>query len=147
MPLFFIDIEKLLATEYWSNRYVVDALDLNAAAVLGVTIKNLERGIHLSNVTFTKLRASTITPGDGQYTIVPVNQTGQRDLGTSLAVSLFNVVRCDFFASSGRPSRKFLRGRAWSHPWAPPGPGPQIGPAATNAILGPSGACIRGCGA
>lgn len=108
MALFKIDIEKLLGSEYWTNRYFVRTDTLANAVPQGQDIVDAERLIHSSLVTFTKLRASTADPENEEYTIVTLGVNGlynQTDL-----LPLFNCYRWDFTAVSGRPSRKYYRG-------------------------------------
>jgi hypothetical protein len=59
-------------------------------------------------VNFTRYRVSSVAMNDGVYTIVPVGLTGQRVANSVLP--LFNTLRMDFTAQTGRPSRKYYRG-------------------------------------
>ena len=108
MPLFKIDIEKQLSSEFWSNRYFVRTDTLANAIPQGQDIVDAERLIHSQLVTFTKLRVSTADPEDENYTIVPLAVNGGRSEIDLLP--LFNTLRYDFTAASGRPSRKYYRG-------------------------------------
>lgn len=109
MPLFKVDIEKQLGTEFWTNVYYVDAASLTAAHAVGAEIVVAERGIHHVSVVFTKYRTSDTVPGTDQYITEPLNVTGARGPSTPL-LPLFNVVRADLGVGIGRPSRKYLRG-------------------------------------
>lgn len=109
MAQFQVDIEKRLGSEFWSNVYHVWATDLAGAQFMGNAIVAAERTFHASTVTFTRFRASSIAVGDGIYTITPVGLTGQRNPGAAL-LPLFNTLRFDFNAATGRPSRKYYRG-------------------------------------
>lgn len=108
MPLFNLQIEKELGGEFWVNRYIVQLDDLTQAVFIGNTITGYELAIHMDVVNFTKYRVSDIDPTSDVFVIVPIGQTGQRTtIGPYLP--LFNVVRVDFPAGTGRPSRKYLR--------------------------------------
>lgn len=109
MPLYTVDIEKRVGSEFWSNRYIVQATTLAAAQVVADDITGIERSFHINNVLFTRYRVSTLASNDDSYVIVPVGLLGQRVVGSS-GLPLFNTLRMDFPAPSGRPSRKFYRG-------------------------------------
>ena len=110
MALYSVDIEKRLGSEFWSNRYIVNADSLAVARTAAETIVNdVEIPIHNSNVTFTRFRVSTMAEGDETYVIVPINQNGAV-VSNSTLLPLFNTLRWDISAATGRPSRKFYRG-------------------------------------
>lgn len=109
MALFTLDIEKQLDAEFWTNRYIISAPDLQTATLVSATVLDLERLVHLVAVTFTKYRVADILPGTDLFNIVPINQPGQRGSVTTL-LPLFNTIRVDFGVEQGRPSRKYLRG-------------------------------------
>ena len=111
MPLFYVEIEKRLGSEFWTNRYIVTSPTLVIASnVLAVNLLNFERAFHADVVTFTRYRVSTVEVGDEQYVIVPISQQGLRGIGSSTLLPLFNTLRVDLPAASGRPSRKYYRG-------------------------------------
>ena len=109
MPVFKVDIEKQLGTEYWTNIYYVDAESLTAAHAVGGEIVTAEQGIHANSVTFTKYRTSDMVPGTDQFITEPLGTTGARNPSTPL-LPLFNVARVELGVGIGRPSRKYLRG-------------------------------------
>lgn len=109
MPLFSVDIEKEYQGEYWTNRYIVQAADLNTANGDGGGIVALERTIHLTDVLFTRWRTSDLDPATDLYIINQINAQGLRTHATDI-LPLFNVARVDFSTGQGRPSRKYLRG-------------------------------------
>lgn len=109
MPLYTVDVEKRVGSEFWSNRYIVEAATLAAAQTVGSDIVSIERSFHINNVLFTRYRVSTLASNDDSYVIVPVGLFGLRVVSTS-GLPLFNTLRMDFPAPSGRPSRKFYRG-------------------------------------
>lgn len=107
MPLFQVDIEKRLASEYWTNRWIVNAGDLSASLAYAGLLVTAERELHSDLVTFTRYRASSLTPGDGVYTVQPIGLNGMRNV--TQVLPLFNTLRMDFNAVTGRPSRKYFR--------------------------------------
>lgn len=109
MALFTADIEKRLGSEFWSNRYILSADTLGAAVSEAGDLVTVERGFHNTSVTFTRFRVSTLAEGDETYSIVPINAQGLRSAGGTL-LPLFNTLRFDLTAATGRPSRKFYRG-------------------------------------
>ena len=108
MPLFQVDIEKRLNSEFWSNRWFVRANDLSRSTLFAQQIVTAERGFHAAAVTFTRFRSSTVAAGDDAYVVVPIGEVGLRGVGALLP--LFNTLRMDFTAATGRPSRKYFRG-------------------------------------
>ena len=109
MPIFQIDVEKRLGTEFWSNVYLVEVSAPAGATPIATQIISAEHAIHADVVTFTRYRLSSLTENDDFYQIVTMGFSGSRDISTSL-LPLFNTLRVDFTPSSGRPSRKFYRG-------------------------------------
>lgn len=109
MPLFYVDIEKRLNSEFWSNRYIIRSPSFAEAIEAGEDFVNIERVFHAQQVTFNRVRTSTAVSDDETYHIATLGVNGLRDPGTSL-LPLFNTLRVDFTALSGRPSRKFYRG-------------------------------------
>jgi hypothetical protein len=109
MAQFQVDTEKRLGSEFWSNVYQVWATDLANAQVLGGLIVAAERTFHSAQVTFTRYRTSSVAQGDGIYSITAVGQVGLRNPNDTL-LPLFNTLRFDFTAATGRPSRKYYRG-------------------------------------
>ena len=107
MPLFQLDIEKRLGSEFWTNRYFMlgDTFSNTVTASEGVV--NAERALHSTQVTFTRYRVSD--PTSTQYVIVPLNVAGLRATQGTL-LPLFNTLRFDITAITGRPSRKYYRG-------------------------------------
>jgi hypothetical protein len=107
MP-WMVDIEKLLVAEYWTNRYVVEAPDIQAAGVVAATILEAERKIHSTAITFTRYRVDDGVPNTDASIIVPANVQGLRVTGGG-RLPLWNVAVCDFSVALGRPARKYLR--------------------------------------
>lgn len=108
MPLYSVDVEKLLGSEYWSNRYIVNAASLAAANSVGAQIATIEQNVHSSEVTITKLRTSDQVMGTDEFIVTPLNNIGLAAAGVS-RLPLFCVARVDFSVGAGRPSRKYLR--------------------------------------
>jgi hypothetical protein len=109
MPVFKIDIEKQLGAEYWTNVYHCDVADLDAADDVALEVLDAERAIHHVTVTFTKRRVSDIVPNTDNFRTTPINLTGELNDPAAL-LPLFNVLRVDAVAQTGRPGRKYLRG-------------------------------------
>lgn len=110
MPIFQVDIEKRLGSEFWTNRYIVEAPNIGEASQFGLNIVAVERTIHSTAVQFTKMRTSTTAVGDGIYNIAPLAGTGNRSVVGTQLLPLFNTLRVDISANTGRPSRKYYRG-------------------------------------
>lgn len=113
MPIYQIDIEKSYSptsgtTVYWTNVYHVNTADLASAITAGQSIVTLEKTIHSTATTFTKMRTRNTSTLAQAGTITPLTGTGGRS--SSGPLPLFNVFRIDFGVGSGRPSRKYIRG-------------------------------------
>lgn len=109
MPLWKLDIEKLLQGEYWSNRYIIEEASLATALLAAEPIVDAERSIHQTVVNFTKYRVSDMVLGTDIYQTVTINLPGLSTQSDQW-LPLFNVVRVDFnTVGGGRPSRKYLR--------------------------------------
>jgi len=113
MAVYQVDIEKSYAptagtTIYWTNVYYVNAADSAAATTSGQSIVTLEKTIHSSLVSFTKMRIRQPSVLSQAGTIVVLTGTGSR--ATTQPLPLFNVFRIDFSVASGRPNRKYIRG-------------------------------------
>lgn len=109
MPLFQVDIQKELGGEFWTNRYTVNATDMNVAIDIGGEITALERAVHLAAVTFERYRVSVPGEENDMYSITLVEQPGLITV-TAAILPLFCAVRVDFGTQFGRPGRKYLRG-------------------------------------
>lgn len=109
MPQFVADIEKQLGSEYWTNRYIILTSQLSTAQLFAAGgLLQFERELHSQLVTFTKVRVRTAETDDEAYTITQINLQGLRAVTDLLP--LFNTLRVDINAATGRPSRKFFRG-------------------------------------
>lgn len=108
MPLFQLDIEKSYQGEFWTNRYILEATDVNATLGTANIIVDAEQDVHNNIINFTKYRVSDIVKGTDNYVIVPINSVGGR-VSVGSILPLFNVARVDFGVGIGRPSRKYLR--------------------------------------
>lgn len=114
MAIYQIDIEKSLTpaganTVYWTNVYHVNQSDMSGATTVGQSIVALEKAIHATNVSFTKMRVANASPIGGPGSIIPLTGAGARSVAAGF-LPLFNVFRVDFNVGGGRPSRKYLRG-------------------------------------
>lgn len=108
VPLFSIDIEKSYVGEFWTNRYIVDTTDLDAAAANAGAFVGYERAIHSDAITFTRARVADRTQGTDIYRIITYNSPGLR-VTEGPFIPLWNVALVDFHVDIGRPSRKYLR--------------------------------------
>lgn len=111
VPVAQIDIQKVLGNEYWTNRYLTDlAVGSQEAEDLALGLANAEKPLYFSDIRIDKIRIATITAGDNVYQAWNPNIVGSRTGTATDRLPLFNVVRVDFGAGLGRPSRKYLRG-------------------------------------
>lgn len=104
-----LTIEKMYQAEYWTNVYWLDA-DVSVASSAAQSILAAERAITLNDVLFTKMRLDDALVGTDVYTTTVLNVFGQSTANAATKLPLFNVLRVDFAAAQGRPSRKYLRG-------------------------------------
>lgn len=107
MPIYTLDIQKRLASEFWTNRYIVRGTNIASAVVTSELVVAQERTVHSTLVTFVNARVSDASTTE-QYTIIPIGELGERN--QTALLPLFNTLRLDFGASTGRPSRKYFRG-------------------------------------
>ncbi len=105
-PYWQIDIQKRLGTEYWTNVYHTARSSQAAARAAAESIIELEVQFHQSNVELVSYRVAPY-PGPAEGTIVPIGLVGLQPIVDHLP--LFNVIRVDFPAPTGRPSRKYYR--------------------------------------
>src|SRR5215212_6017771 len=108
MPIYQIDVQKNLGTEYWTNVYHVTMTSFDDAVDAVPLIVNGERGIHYTNITFDKARVSVYPVTGGVFTILPLAFAGELSGVADLA--LFNVARVEFQVPIGRPGIKMYRG-------------------------------------
>lgn len=106
MPTHQVDIQKVLGSEYWTNRYLLDMDSFSAAIDLQSAIITAEVALHSTLVQFDKARVSNLATEE--FLVTPLGITGTRS-PTDL-LPLFNTLRYDFTAATGRPSRKYYRG-------------------------------------
>lgn len=109
MPIFKVEAFKELGSENWANVYFVSADDLASLSGIGAAIFETEKTFHLDVVTFTFTRVSTIAPSDNIFSDQPINDIGDRS-SASTPLPLFNTLRVDLTAETGRPGRKYYRG-------------------------------------
>ena len=109
MASFAVDVEKSLDGEFWTNRYLIEATDIENAVAQGAEIAAAEADFHCTPVVFTKFRVRDTNPSTDLFVTVPLNVNGEYVANSSL-LPLFNVVRVELTVSMGRPSRKYYRG-------------------------------------
>ena len=108
MAVFQIDVEKIIGTETWTNVYHVNVADMATARARATSIKDLERPVHGTNVTFVATRTRQV--GVGNVGVIDlVAQAGTRTIAGN-TMPLFNCARVDFANGTRRPARKYLRG-------------------------------------
>jgi hypothetical protein len=104
-----LDIQKSWGGEYWTNRYILDVVDIPSGVTVADSIVGWEKDITLNIIEFVSYRLSDMIPGTDSYLVVPLTGFGERSVA-SQGLPLFNVLRVDFGVGLGRPSRKYLRG-------------------------------------
>jgi hypothetical protein len=109
IPATRLTIEKMYQNEYWTNVYYLST-ELGSSASAANAIVAAERYATLTPVLFTKYRLDDNTEDTDVYGTVPLNLFGLNTLGSGQMLALFNVLRVDFAAGVGRPSRKYYRG-------------------------------------
>lgn len=106
-----IDIEKTAFDQTFTNRYLVNILpDEPTSGALIAALVAAEKLLAGDQVFFTRARHASLAPNDQDFAIVPLTGTGARAIAAGTYLPLFNVIRVDFLAGFGRPSRKYLRG-------------------------------------
>lgn len=109
MTRFQIDIEKIVGGETWTNVYHCEAASIASAITLAGQIKDAERPVHQTAVTFVGSRVREV--GSGHVGVITLfAQAGTRGPGSGQLLPLFNVSRVDFGNGTNRPARKYLRG-------------------------------------
>lgn len=107
MAIWNVDVQKRLGSEFWTNRYIVRGTNIASAIITANAISEVERIAHSNLVTFVNHRVSDAGVSE-EYAITPLNVAGLR--GETNLLPLFNTLRVDIAAATGRPSRKFYRG-------------------------------------
>jgi hypothetical protein len=92
-----------------SNSYTLLAANMADAAAGVDVLKEYELELHDPNFTITYARLSTDIKGDDDYTTIVYNAPGVR-VASGESLPLFNTMRLDVNAASGRPSRWHYRG-------------------------------------
>jgi len=113
MAIFRLHIEKYhaLSSEYWVNRYFIDAATLADAALASNGIVDAEKPLYSPDVVITKSHVDDNVPNTSNYQTTIRNLAGTRTSHAGDRLPLFVVARVDFsVAGGGRPSRKYLRG-------------------------------------
>lgn len=105
-----VEIEKYYNGEYWVNRYYVNGASLDDAVSAGAQIYAVERPLHGSNITFTKMSVRTTAKGDYIYQTTVLNTMGTNANSGSEMMPLFVVLRVDLGVAGSKPSRKYYRG-------------------------------------
>lgn len=114
MPIYQIDTQKQLGTEYWTNVWHVLAEGVAGARISAEVIMDAELANSHADVKGVSYRVALYPLAGGQGTIVPFTQVGGQVAYDYLP--LFNVVRIDWSTGEGRPSRKYMKfptGTSW----------------------------------
>lgn len=113
MPIYQLDIEKHALAgastgEYWTNRYLLQAADLDAADIQANYLSLLEIALHTPVVGFSKRSVRDLDQGTDIYRTTPLNTIGTYggEVPPSILPGML-VVRVDLAVAQGRPSRKF----------------------------------------
>lgn len=113
MPLYKVAIEKGFAllgeSHRWSNVYRVEAADVAEALDFGVTISNIEQGVHKDYVGFLYARARLDVPTTDDTGSRALTGNGSVTGDGALRLPNFNAVRCIFSDDVQRPDQKYLR--------------------------------------
>lgn len=107
---YVVDVEKAIGVETWTNVYYVAAASRAEALVDAAAIAQVERFIHCTDVTFTRVRVRQVSQlaSAGSQQVI-----GQQGLfGSNANLPLFVCTRVLFTQSDSRPSVKYLRGCA-----------------------------------
>jgi hypothetical protein len=105
-PFWQVDVQKRLGAEYWTNVYHCARSTQESAKLFADGVITLEKLMHHNTVEFVSYRVAPY-PGPAEGTIIPIGGFGTGGAGSYLP--LFNVLRVDFPAPTGRPSRKYWR--------------------------------------
>ncbi len=109
MPIYKVDIEKVLAGEYWTNVYHIDSVTFLQAQDDALELVACERSVHTTAVAFNLLRVSDLDPNTETFINIPLTGTGSKTFSSN-QLPLFNVARVDWATLGGRAARKYLRG-------------------------------------
>jgi len=111
LPISQIDIEKRLGLEYWTNRYLCSfQVGTVEAESLATLLMDAERKLYFPDVSINKIRIASAAPDDNVFQSWSPGTTGSRGQLATARLPLFCVLRVDFGAGLGRPSRKYIRG-------------------------------------
>jgi len=112
MALFRFQIFKthpFISGRTFSNTYIVPAISLAVAADAADPLVEFEKEIFDPNFTITYVRMSSLVEGDNEFTNKTYNEAGV-SARSGETLPLFNTIRLDVNATSGRPSRWHFRG-------------------------------------
>jgi len=109
IPTHRIEIRKTWQGHDWSNDYLVESPDMDAAAAFAIDTVEFERDLHFNMITFVYVRTSTIEKFDRIFRHIDLNLPGTASTDTTNTLPLFNVVRMDLRTADSDPCRKYFR--------------------------------------
>lgn len=110
-PSFVVQIFKhAFNSRPWSNVYLIEAADLLDAQGQADILVAAETQLHNPVVTYDRVRVSSTVALDSVFEVTPLATIGQKPVGSTNYLPLFNAIRVDFHViGGGRPSRKYYR--------------------------------------
>lgn len=109
LPTHRISIFKKLGAEVWSNDWLVNRVDMDAAASLGNSLVNFEQRLHGARVMFEYVLIATMSEGDRVFRHTPINLPGLQATAVGAMLPLFNTIRMDMATTDSDPCRKYFR--------------------------------------
>jgi hypothetical protein len=109
LPKYRLSIVKGIQSEEWSNDWLLNVPDMNAAADVAEALIDFEQHMHTSNVQFRYYRISTLTKGDRVFRHVGLNSNGLILAPSDEELPLFNCIRIDLTTLDSDPARKYFR--------------------------------------
>lgn len=109
LPNYRLSIYKRLGNEAWSNDWLLNTIDIDAADSVAVALVEFEERMHSEEVQFEYYRVSSTAVGDRVFRHVPINQPGYVPLSAGNNLPLFNTMRVDLQTIDSDPCRKYFR--------------------------------------
>lgn len=109
LPTHRVSIFKRVGNEQWSNDWLLNVTDMDAAEATAEVLVEFERRMHHMHVFFEYFRVSTMTKGDRLFRHIAINENGYMDNTNKSFLPLFNTVRIDLSTLDSDPCRKYFR--------------------------------------